>query len=160
MTRLLPAFALVWVIASAVAVVDARASAPGYATAAAAPILVATLLVPIVCAWLACEVARFRRPRRIFDPRAGRALTLFVLGLALGVLSFAVASVAIAFARNALPDAAVTAASAFVVCLVGVLTLRRARPGACARCAYDLSGATPAQGGLCPECGADVMRIA
>jgi hypothetical protein len=159
-TRLIGAFALVWLVAGAVAVARAPAPLPRPSAAGALPILAGCFLVPTVCAWLGAEAARLRRTPRLLDPRLRRRLAPAALGLALGAASLAVASVALVYAPDQAPDAAVTGASSLLVCFLAVLPLPRVRAGVCIACGYDLAGATPDQRGRCPECGADVMRIA
>jgi hypothetical protein len=116
-------------------------------------IVVVITLIPLFAAWFATETWNLWRPRRLFCGRRRCSAALVATGVAAGVATLAVAGVGLVYLDEWVPDGWIFAATALAVSLLTITRLPRRRPGRCVYCAYDLRGATVANGGRCTECG-------
>lgn len=120
-------------------------------------VVLSVLVVPTIAAWLSAELIGAMRPPRLLDSRVRGWGARIGAGLIAGVLGVVGGTLGLILLDRALPDAVLTGAAAAASTLIVLLPLPRQRAFACPRCAYDLSGASPASGGVCTECGFDLM---
>lgn len=122
-------------------------------------------------------------PRRVFELRVRTRLSALGLGVALSTLACVCTLSALTVFdvlwpqksawnvehgsatewvnshRETLLWCVVALACALPTALAVMLFTRRARPGCCLSCGYNLSTITPAAKGLCPECGHDQFAV-
>ncbi|MBL8763489.1 MAG: hypothetical protein JNM07_04385 [Phycisphaerae bacterium] len=111
------------------------------------------LIAPVLTAWAAAEIVNLRALRRGRGSTTEAFFRPLLAGVSAGVTGLGLAAVALPLLDRFVPDAALTAAASGASALVFVSLVRRARPGSCPACGFDLSGNTPACKGRCPECG-------
>lgn len=104
--------------------------------------------------WLAAEGVQFLWPRRVLDPRVRRWWFAGALGAGAGLLGVILMAGSLIALQEAVPDLWVTTLAGALSAGLTLATTERVRRGACIHCGYDQSAATPAGGGICPECGA------
>lgn len=111
------------------------------------------LALPVLATWLAAELVDAAFHKRLFDRRVRRPLRCAAAGACAGLLGVLLATLMLVLLDRALPDALLTGIAAAASTAIVLTPLPRRRSAACPRCGYDLSGATPASGGVCTECG-------
>lgn len=168
MLRFITGFAVVWAALLAWALLDQRDWFWAQAVGQQWPFVAAKLLgLPVAVGWFTADLLERRRPRRLFDARVRRPMAPILVGALAAVIAVVLAAGQLAVLQTGLvdtsalnanyTDAAILGVSAAVSAGLALLALRRARPGTCIQCGYDLSG-VPA--GRCPECGAAGSMIA
>lgn len=115
----------------------------------------ALLAWPLLSASATAALVNVRRPRLVFDRRAGRRLQPFALGVLTGLLGIVLAALLIIWVDDYAPDGLIFAASSALAALAVVAPLRAARPGLCIACGYDLRASIDF--GRCPECGLQLV---
>ncbi len=111
----------------------------------------ALLAWPLLSASAVAALLNVRRPRLVFDRRAGRRLKPFALGVLTALLGIVIAALLLVWIDRYAPDALIFAASSALAALAVVSPLRAARPGMCIACGYDIRASIDF--GRCPECG-------
>ena len=109
---------------------------------------------PVLSATAAAAFINTRRPRLVFDRRAGRRLKPVVLGALTGLLCISIAAILLVWIDRFASDELVFAGSAALAALAVVGPLRTSRPGACIACGYDIRASIGF--GRCPECGLQI----
>lgn len=114
---------------------------------------------PVFTAWVGAELARVLCRPRVLTTNV-HPLKRLMTGLTIGLIGAAIGSLAVVMLEPAGGGFAwaLTGGCAFISCLCVLAFARRARPGHCRRCEYDLSGVTVSAAGKCPECGLDQME--
>jgi hypothetical protein len=115
------------------------------------------LALPALTTWLTAELVDAAFHKRLFDSRAPRTAPAAAAGIATGLLGVLLSALMLVLLDRTFPDALLFAAAAAASTAIVLTPLPRRRAHTCPRCAYDLSGASPASGGACTECGYMMM---
>src|SRR5688572_8425235 len=111
------------------------------------------LVVPTLATWVSAELINAAFHKRLLDRRVRRRASCIAAGLGAGVLGVLIGTLMLILLDRALPDALLVGLAAAASTAIVLTPLPRQRPFACPSCGYDLSGASPASGGMCTECG-------
>lgn len=115
--------------------------------------ILSVLVVPTMATWLAAELVNGAFRKRILDTRVRRRASCFGAGLGAGVLGVLLGTLMLILLDRTLPDAVLFGLGAAASTAIVLTPLPRQRLFACPNCGYDVSGASPASGGICTECG-------
>ncbi len=119
--------------------------------------VLAVLVVPTLATWLSAELVNAAFHKRILDSRVRRRASCFAAGLGAGVLGVLIGTLMLILLDRALADVLLVGLASAAATAMVLTPLPRQRPFTCPNCGYDLSGASPASGGMCTECGFQLM---
>lgn len=108
-------------------------------------------VIPALGAWLGCMLTRYRVTRRVLRPGLRNVSAPIAWGIAVWILSLAMAMAGVRWLDDRLPDGAIMFLSAFAATAALLYFSPRFVPGHCRQCDYDLRASL--QSGRCPECG-------
>jgi hypothetical protein len=118
-------------------------------------------VVPLMATWGTAEFISWRSRKRIFDRRLrAQGVRQATAGVVAALVGVAIGTLALVVFDRILPDAVLLGMASVCSTALVLLPMRRQSLTACPSCGYDLSGASPAGGGVCTECGFDVFGAA
>jgi hypothetical protein len=121
-------------------------------------VVLSVLIVPTLTTWATAEVVNAAFHKRMLDRRVRRRASCLAAGFGAGFFGVLIGTLMLILLDRTLPDALLMGLAAAASTAIVLMPLPRQRPFGCPNCGYDLSGASPASGGVCTECGFAVMN--